>query len=457
MNDEPIKRILKSLSALLSSVILSSLIVGEAHAVPLIRDAEIEHTLRVYGDPLFKAAGLKSSTVKLFIVNEDTLNAFVAGGANMFIHTGLIMDTETPDMLIGVMAHETGHIAGGHLAQGAENLKNAQIGTILSYVLGAAAAAASGKPEAAAAVITGGQTAAMRNFLSYTRSNEQQADQAALNYMDSLGISAEGLYKTFTLLKRNERMHAGSPDPYMLTHPLSAARMEHVRNHIDTSKIPDGLYPKSYDILHKRMLAKLYGFIESPERTMMRYPMADKSVPARMARAIAYYKMPDIDRALAEMDSLIAESKSDPFFHELKGQILFENNRVAEALNSYAEAARLLPDSALILADLAKVELAQPQPRTQSAIAHLEKAIALDNSNPTAWRQLATAYGKTGDIGMSSLALAEEALLNNAPDDATQQVAQALRLLKTGSPAHQRALDVQSRAAQMKKNKKDEE
>lgn len=429
-----------------------------ANAVPLIRDAEIEHTLRTYASPVFKAAGVTPSSVKLFIVNDDSLNAYVAGGANMFIHTGLILATDTPDMLIGVIAHETGHIAGGHLARGAEGLRNAQMGTILSYVLGAAAAVASKKPEAAATVISGGQNMTMRNFLAFTRANEEAADQSALNSMDALGISAEGFLKVFAILQRHEREHAGSPDPYMLTHPLSASRIEHVRNHVEQSSIPEGQYPKQYDMLHKRMIAKLYGFLEPPERTLQKYPIIDKSVPARLARSIAYYKMPDIDRALGEINSLIAESKNDPFFHELKGQMLFENGRVEDALASYDTAAKILPDSALILTDLGKVELAQKDGRrVQSAITHLERANILDNTNDYTWRLLAAAYGKTGNMGMSYLALAEEAALGNKPDDALLHVNRALDALKEGVPARQRALDLKTRAIEMQRKNKEAE
>jgi len=426
----------------------------EALAVPLIRDAEIEHTLRVYADPVFKAAGINASSVKLFIVQDNSLNAYVAGGQNMFIHTGLILAADTPDMLIGVMAHESGHIAGGHLAQGAERLKNAQLGTILTFVLGAAAGVASKKPEAAAAVLTGGQSSVARSFMAYSRANENAADQSALGTLDKLNMSAAGFMKMFELLQRNERQHPGSPDPYMLTHPLSAERIDHVRDHLEKSKIPEGQYPKYYDALHQRMLAKLYSFTQSPERTLQKYSLNDKSVAARMARAIAYYKMPDIDRAAREMDGLLTELPNDPFLHELKGQMLFENGRSREALNSYEKAVSLLPDSPLILADLARVEIDQNLPSLlRSATAHLEKSANLDNTNADTWRSLATAYGKADNVPMSYLALAEEASLEGDTENALRQANLAIGALKQGTPSYQRAQDIKSLAIQMKKEK----
>jgi len=424
-----------------------------AFAVPLIRDAEIEHTLRTYGDPIFKAAGVNEKSVKLFIVNDDSLNAYVAGGQNMFIHTGLIMATETPDVLMGVMAHETGHIAGGHLARGAEQLKNAELGSILTFVLGAAAAVVSKRPDAAAAVISGGQNAVMKNFLSFTRANEQAADTSALNSLDKLGISAEGLVRMFEILQRDERAHPNSPDPYMMTHPLTHDRVDFVRDHVQKSKIPEGQYPKKYLAMHQRMVAKLYGFIESPEKTLRKYPISDKSEAARLARAVAYYKMPDMERAVSEMNNLLENSPNDPFFHELKGQILFENGKVSEARAEYKIAVDLLPDSSLILADLGKVEMAQNVPSTlQPAINHLEKSTTLDNSNADTWHLLATAYGKANNMPMSYLALAEQASLEDDNKTALRMANQAISTLKEGSPARQLAQDIKNHAINVKKD-----
>ncbi|MDE3016251.1 MAG: M48 family metalloprotease [Pseudomonadota bacterium] len=450
-NDRKISIFLRRLICFVTVICFST----QAFAVPLIRDAEIEHTLRLYADPIFKVGGLNPANVHIFIVEDDAINSYVAGGANMFIYTGLIMACPTPDMLIGVMAHESGHIVGGHLAQGAEQLKHAELGSILSFILGAAAGVAARDSSAAAAVISGGQSMVARNYLAFSRAHEEQADTFALEAMDKLGISAYGFLKVFELLRRDEREHGGTPDPYMLTHPLTAVRIDHVRNHVENSKIPEGQYPHKFDLPHQRMIAKLYGFLESPERTLMKYPLSNHSVPARMARAIAYYKMPDLKRSLQEMDSLIAQSPDDPFFHELKGQILFENDRPKEALASYQEAVRLLPDSPLILSDLAKVELAQGEaPLVPSAIAHLEKSILLDNSNADAWHLLATAYGKAGNNGMAALSLAEEALLEGDPKMALQQADEALASLKEDAPARQRAHDARAAALQMQREQK---
>ena len=227
---------------------------------------------------------------------------------------------------------------------------------------------------------------------------------------------------------------------------------------MEESKIPEGQYPHEFDLPHQRMVAKLYGFLQSPEHTLLKYPLANKSVPARLARAIAYYKMPDMTRSITEMDSLIAESPKDPFFHELKGQILFENNRPKEALTSYQTSVKLLPDSPLLLSDLAKVELAQnDKSLVPSAIAHLERSNTIDDSNASTWHLLATAYGKTGNTGMAALSLAEEEILEDDPKMALKQLEEALPLLKEGTPARQRAQDIKARALDMKREQKDAE
>lgn len=435
-----------------SAAVIFTLQVNYAFALSLIRDAEIEHSLRLYSDPIFKAAGINDRAVNIFIVQDDALNAYVAGGANMFLNTGLIMAAETPDVLLGVIAHETGHIAGGHLAQGTEKIKNAQIGTILTYVLGATAAVVSKKPEAAAAVIGGGQGSIARNILSYTRANEQAADQSALTSLDKLGISSQGMLKMFEILERNERKRFGSVDPYMLTHPLTGERVEFVKEHVKKSGIPLGKYPKKYDKLHQRMVAKLYGFLQPPKKTLQKYPVSDKSVAARLARSVAYYRIPDIDKSLKEINGLIEEFPKDPFFHELKGQILFENAKVEESLKSYLTAINLLPNSALILADLGKVEISLgTDDSLQKAISHLEKSVTIDASHSNSWRLLAMAYGKKGNYQMSNLALAEEALLKGDYKTALQMVEQTMPKLDNSSPAFIRAGDIKNKAKEMEK------
>lgn len=426
-----------------------------ALAVSLIRDAEIENTLRAYADPIFQQAGLNPRAIHIFIVDDPTINAFVAGGANMFIHTGLIMRTETPAMLLGVIAHETGHMAGGHLAQGAEKLKDAQLGTVLSMVLGAAVVAAGGG-DAGMAVMSAGQEVSMRNYLHFSRANESAADQAGLNYLDALHITASGMLRVLEILRQNENRSYGNPDPYTRTHPLSIDRISHIRDHVMQSKLTDANVPAQFNERHARMLAKLVGFTKPLDETLSTYPLSDTSLAARYARSIAYYRNADLGKALAEIDALIKLRPTDPFFYELRGQFLFENNRIEESKESYGRAAHFLPNSPLILTDYAKVLLATGvREDLDKAVKLLENSARMDNSNVNTWHQMAIAYGKTDRQGMFYLASAEEMMLTDNMKQAGHFVDLALKYLEPGSSAARlRANDLK---IQIEKNKKDKD
>ena len=439
--------------------ILAALIVlpaMPAHAAGLIRDAEIEHTLREFSEPIFEANGLTPSSIRMYIVGDDTVNAFVMGGSNIFIHTGLILRAPEPGMLIGVIAHETGHIAGGHLVRASQAMEKAKFRALMSSLLGAAAMAG-GAGDVGAAIMSAGQNTAMRGLLSYTRSNEQAADQAALMALDKLKISSSGLMNMFEVLRKLENRKLGDPDPYMQTHPLGTDRIMHVRAHVESSPIPVGAVPAGYKELHERMLGKLEGFLQQPDDVLARYPATDISTRARYARAVAYFRLVKTAQALAEMDALLAQSPSDGYFHELKGQILFESGKVAEARQSYAQAVKLLPNEPLILSSYAGTLLAEPSSpeMVKQAITNLEMATTKDTENPTAWRQLGTAYGKSSQMDQSHLALAEEALLMNKPQQAVQQLDFAKKYIKSGTPAALRAEDLRTEAKDREKDLKD--
>lgn len=415
----------------------------------LIRDAEIEDTLRQIADPVFEAAGMDPERIRIFIVQDNAINAYVAGGANIFIHTGLINAMEDPSMLIGVIAHETGHIKGGHLARGAEQLQNAQIGMIVGYILGAAAAVGGGG-DAGAAVMGSTSQIANRVMLAFSRTNEQSADQSALTTLDTMGVSASGMLKTFELLRRKERM-IGNLDPYAVTHPLSAERITYVRAHVNDAAVLEGTYPKTLDEPFARMQAKLYAFLNIAPKTFTKYPESDKRFAARMARAIAAYKKPDAPKALALVGALIKERPQDPYLWDLKGQIAFENSRIDEAITAYTRAGELAKNNPLILTSLAEAQLAKPgKEAAQKAYDTLTLATSRDAENARSWHLMATAAGRLGKVGEASLALAEEAVLTGDAKAATLHATRALELLPKASNHRLRAEDVKLQALQMK-------
>ena len=408
-----------------------------------IRDAEIETTIRAYATPLFTAAGLDPQSVHVYLVNDDTLNAFVAGGMNLFINTGLLMRSENANQLIGVIAHETGHIAGGHLARTQDALEDATAEMILAYVLGLGAAIATGNSGAGAAVIAGGQSIAQRSLLQYSRTQESAADQAALSYLDRTAQSARGMLEFLEVLGDQELLLSNQQDPYLRTHPLSNDRIDTVRNFVAGSRYADAAEPSEFVVAHARMRAKLVGFLRPLGRVLQQYPESDGSLEGRYARAIAYYRAADLKRALPMVDGLISERPDDPFFQELKGQILFENGRAREALPYYEAAVRLQPDAPLLRQGLAQVQLESGDPElNRAALAQLDEVVRIEPHNAAAWRLLSIAYGRDGQLGMTALALAESAGARGNSKEARQQADRALKLLPESSPAWLRAQDI---------------
>jgi predicted Zn-dependent protease len=422
--------------------IIASLFSYNAFAVSIIRDAEIENVLRNISDPIFAAANLKNETVNIYIVNDPQINAYVSGGSNIFIHTGLLGMSESPNIITGVIAHETGHIAGGHLLLNTQEYKSTAIKATFGYMLGLAAAAA-GSPQAGIAIAQGAGHVAQRELLKYSRTHEEAADQAALSYLDNIKKSASGLLELLEILSGKENQIYEDLNPYTLTHPLSKERLSHVRNHLESSKFKEQDTTSKQAKDFQRAVIKLNAFLEPYEKTLAKYPSSDNSINARYARSIAHYKIPDIEKSLEEIDLLIKTSPKDPFFHELKGQILFENGRVAQSVPYYQTAADLLPNSALLKIILATAQIStEDDELVKKSIPNLKKALLKEKENIFAWHQLGIAYGRSGDLGMSNLALAEEAYIAENKRDVRKFVGLAKKYLEAGSPAELRANDL---------------
>lgn len=407
----------------------------------MIRDVEIENIIREYATPVFEAAGLNPKSIKTYLVNDHRLNAFVAGGQNMFINTGLLLKADTPGQVIGVIAHETGHIAGGHLARTHDALSKTAAAQIVSMILGGAAVLA-GAPEAGAAVLSGGQTVALRSFLAYSRGHEGAADQAAMTYLDRTGQSAKGLLEFMGKLESNELLINASRDPYLLTHPLTRERIDALEAHVARSEYSDVPDAPRLVALHERMKAKLMGYM-SPGQAFRTYKKTDTSVPARYARAIAYFQKARVEQFLELIDGLLAEYPDDPYFHEVRGQGLYENGDAKAALPSYAKAVELLPESDLLRLELARVELAVGNPSMlDDAIENLKFASHYDRFSPTINQLLGNAYYKKGDEARARLYHADAAFLRGEMEKAIYNGEVAARSFKNGSSEWLRAKDI---------------
>jgi len=419
--------------------------VSHASAQSLIRDAEIEHTIRSYTTPLFGAAGLDPDALKIYLINDRVLNSFVTGGQNIFITTGLLMRAENANQIIGVLAHETGHIAGGHLARMSDELRSLSREAMAAQILGLLLAIGAGNAGAGAAVGLGGMHIAERSFLSYSRTQEASADQAALNFLTATHQSAKGLSEFFDILGDQEALAVGRQDPYVQTHPLTRDRAAFVANFVAHSPLANVPEPPRFEEEYKRMRAKLFGFIEPLDRVLKEYKPDDTSRYARYARAVAYYRVSQLDKALPLIDGLIAEEPKNPFYYELKGQMLFENGRVKEALPPYEEMVKLAPNEPLLRASLAHVQIELNDPKlVKSALSNLVASLNADDTNPVAWRLAATAYGLDNQMGMSSLSGAEYNLRVGRLVDAKGQAQRAQRLLPRGSPGWLRAQDIEN-------------
>jgi predicted Zn-dependent protease len=447
--------LLKRIFLLVALAIVAGAVTGSAEAQQakrqFLRDAEVENTIRTFGAPIFQAAGLDPSAIRIILLNDPTLNAFVAGGQNIFFHSGLIIRTENPGQLIGVMAHETGHIAGGHLIRGTEAASNASTEAILAMLLGAAAGAVSGRGDAAGAVMMGGQEIAMRSLLAFTRSQEQQADQMAMRFLDNTHESGKGLLEFFEILGDQEMLVSTRQDPYVRTHPLTRDRVAFVREQVEKSPYSSRPWPPEWVEMHRRIKVKLSAFIDPPAKTLLRYKEDDPSIEARYGRAIAFYRKPELPAALDLIDGLIKERPNDPYFWELKGQMLFENGRAAEAIEPYARAVSLLPDSALLHIGLAQAELESEDPvKLKDAAEHLTMAVRLEPDSSFAWQQLAIAFGRDGKEGMASYALAEYFLLSGKLGEANFHANKAEQLLGKQGTIWLRIQDIKAQATQAK-------
>ncbi|GAK33040.1 TPR repeat-containing protein [alpha proteobacterium Q-1] len=417
-----------------------------AQGIRTLRDAEFENFLHRISDPIFAAGGLRPEDVQIYIVDDTNLNAFYAGGQAIFIHTGLILQTDNVDQVIGVIAHEAGHMIAGHVQRFDEALKPATSLSILGLVLGAAAIAA-GAPEAGMGLITGGQGVAQRSVLKFRRVQEASADQAAIQFLKDTEMSGRGLLEIFEKFRYQELLTAPNIDPYVLTHPLSGERIANVEQRMKASPYWEKPTDPVLQAQYNRIKAKLQGYIWPASSTLGQYPPSNKSIPARYARIYAYNKALEWDKAMAEADSLIAEIPDDPYFHEIKGQILLENGHVEQSLPHLERAAQLAPTEPLILTLYAQALVAKDEPETDRlAMPILEKSVRIDPYNSFGWYQLAIIYTRNEEPALANLATAERYMLQRNPGRAAMHASQALEGLRPGTPKWLRAQDIRQAA-----------
>jgi predicted Zn-dependent protease len=431
-------------SGVAAAAVLATGLFAAAHASAqsIIRDTEVESIIREWSDPVLDAMGLEPDDVTILLINDPTLNAFATRGQIMGFHTGLILETDNPGQLLGVIAHEAGHIKNRHtLRDGASDAGMQPF--LVSMALGALAIAA-GAPDAGAALLGSSGYFGTIGALQYMQSQEGEADLTGAQALDRAGLSARGLVEFFEEFRAQEVFSDARRYPYFRSHPLSSRRIENLRRPVENLPNYNAAEPEHWADQHALMLAKIDAFLNPPAQTFRTYRESDTSLPARYARAIAWYRQGETQRAVDAVDALIEEDPENPYYWELKGQILFEAGSPAAAVPAHARAVELMPEDAPLL----RINLAHALIETHDetvlnrAITELRRATIDEPSNPMAWRLMSQAYATLGMEGEARLASAEFHFSVGQQRQATQFALRARDMLDPGSVEWRRAVDI---------------
>jgi len=423
----------------------------QAKGPPVLRDTETEQLLREYTRPILRAAGLEKQNIQMVIINDSSFNAFVADGRRIFVNYGAIMQSETPNQLIGVLAHETGHLAGGHLAKLRQQLAQAQTQMIIAMLLGAGALAAgatsgnanSGLANVGAAALSGPPELIRRSLLSYQRQQEENADRAGVKFLTATGQSPKGMYETFKRFTSDSLFAARGADPYLQSHPMPADRVASLEELARSSPYWDKKDDPSLQLRHDMVRAKISGFMEQPDTVRRRYPASNESLPARYARAISTYLHGDLRSALAQIDALIHLQPNNAYFYEVRGQALLEGGKPAEAIAPLRKAVQLSNNAPLIEMLLGQALIGtENKAYSDEAIRILRAALMREPEAPLGYTQLAMAYGRKGDYAEADLASAQAASLRGDNKTARELASRAKTRFGVGTPGWVKADDI---------------
>ncbi|MGD9638495.1 MAG: M48 family metalloprotease [Alphaproteobacteria bacterium] len=409
----------------------------------IIRDAEIENYLKEFTKKIFEASNINPDTISVSIVNDNKINAFVAKGNNLFIYTGLLTQSETPEQIIGVVAHELGHIVGGHLVRLEGQNKKTSTAMLLSTLAGGLAMIASGRSDVGSAVAMGGMSSSMGSYFNYRRSEENSADLYATKVLEETGESSLGLLQFMKKINHNDALLSNNQDPYFRTHPLTPERISFLDNFVKSSKYTNKPSNPDFVRKHQRLVTKLKAFLDNPVTTLSKYPKEDVSLIARYARAIAYYRQLKTNDSLKELDSLLTEFPNDPYFNELKGQILFEGSKINDSVPYYQKAVDNLSNNPLLMYGLASALIETNNTNNiNQAISYLRKVVDLEKDNSGAWRLMANGYGRLNDMGKAWEATAEYSFIIGDTKMAELNAKKAIDVLAKDSPSWIRMKDI---------------
>ncbi len=413
-----------------------------AQGINLIRDTEIERVLKSYEDPIATAAGLDPAAIKIYLVNDPTINSFVAEGQNIFVNTGLFLQLNTPNQVIGVMAHESGHIAGGHLIRDTSAVAKASVPMLIGMAVGIGAMIA-GAGNAGMGAMALGEQAAQAQFLAFSRVQEATADQMGQRFLRATHQSGEGMVDVFEKLANESAMAGAYKNPFISDHPADRERIDLLQRLADASPYRD--VKDSPETTHEfhMIQAKLAGYLGDVNEVLERYPLSDKSEEAHYARAIAYFRKPQLDLALAEINSLIKDEPKNPYFYEVLGQIYVSMGQPEKGIGPYQRAVDAEPDAPLLRVALASAQLATERPAlAKPALDNLKIALQQENDDTFAWYETAEAYSALGNQPMADLSTAEQFYHAGVAKKAAYFAKRAARKLTQGSPDWERANDI---------------
>lgn len=416
-------------------------VAGPASAQSAIRDTEIEGIIRGWSDPVFTAMGLNPDEVEVLLINDPSLNAFALKGRIMGINTGLIEQTKTPNELLGVMAHEAGHIKNRHLLR--DGVQNAGMQPFLMTMALGALAAVAGQPGAGAMLMANSQYFGTLGALRYMQSQEGEADISGARALEAAGESGKGLVDFFENFRSQEVFSDARRYPYFRSHPLSGQRIDALRRPVEAAAHYSHVDSPERQADHDLIVAKIHAFMDAPSQTLQDYPASATDFPSRYARAIGYYRDGQTEKAIAGVDALLAEKPNDPYLWELKGQILFEDGRPADSLEAHRKSIELKPDAPLLRINLAHALIETNDPTNlDPAIDQLKRAVAREPDNTLGWRLLSQAYATQGKEGQARLASAEYWFAAGDKDQATQFALRARPMLDKSSIEWRRAVDI---------------
>ncbi len=419
----------------------------EAQYLSFIRDTEVERLLSEYARPIFRAAGLGGQNISMRIVKHESFNAFVLDGQNVFVHTGTLMQSETPNQVIGVIAHETGHISGGHLAQLRDRIARDQTKSLLIKILGIGlmvAGGGSGTSGVGTGVLVGGDQILMRSLLADRRAQELAADQAGLRFLNDTRQSGQGMLETFERFAQQEYISASgaTQDAFVRSHPVAANRLAQLRQRVAQSPYAKTKDSAELQLRHDLMRAKLAGYLEQPHIVMNRYQRSGDTLPARYARTIATFFKSGINAGLPMVNQLIAENPKNPYFHELKADFLMRSGRSREAIPALRAALKLAGDAPLMAVRLAQALDSETDAASVAESIRLARKSLANDANPQAYRLLASAYAKQEKLPQADLSIAEAHFLEGNIKRAQIFAKRAQRGLKAGTPEGLRAGDI---------------